>query len=82
MGCQYGLLAFWNLHQALQANQEVIDINHTSCIKVLTEHSGAISNVHVDSDELITDDYDGIVILRKMKTHSYLKSIFQHCNEL
>ena len=80
VGCQYGLLAFWNLHQVLQAtNPEVIDINHPSCIKILHEHSGAISNVHVDNDELITDDYDGVVILRKMKTHSYLKNIFQHC---
>ena len=81
VGCQYGLMAFWNLHQALQAKEEVIDINHPSCIKILTEHSGAISNVHIDNDELITDDYDGIVMLRKMKTHSYLKNIFQHCND-
>ena len=78
VGCQYGLMAFWNLHQALQANDEVIDINHPSCLKILTEHSGAISNVHIDDSELITDDYDGIVMLRKMKTHSYLKNIFEH----
>ena len=31
---------------------------------VLYEHSAAISNIHVDATELITDDYDGIVILR------------------
>ena len=78
VGCQYGLMAFWNLHQALQANDEVIDINHPSCLKILTEHSGAISNVHIDDSELITDDYEGIVMLRKMKTHSYLKNIFEH----
>ena len=30
----------------------------------LYEHSAAISNIHVDAHELITDDYDGIVILR------------------
>jgi len=28
------------------------------------EHSAAISNIYVDTEELITDDYDGIVILR------------------
>ena len=31
---------------------------------VLYEHSAAISNIHIDATELITDDYDGIVILR------------------
>ena len=82
VGCQYGLMAFWNLHDALQSKDEIIDINHSSCIKILTEHSGAISNVHIDDDELITDDYDGIVMLRKMKTHSYLKNIFQHCDDV
>ena len=82
VGCQYGLMAFWNLHHALQSTEEIIDINHPSCIKILTEHSGAISNVHIDNDELITDDYDGIVMLRKMKTHSYLKNIFQHCDDI
>jgi hypothetical protein len=28
------------------------------------EHSAAISNIYVDSEELVTDDYDGVVILR------------------
>ena len=81
VGCQYGLMVFWNLHHALTSKEELIDINHSSCLKILTEHSGAISNVHIDNDELITDDYDGIVMLRNMRTHSYLKNIFQHCDE-
>jgi hypothetical protein len=43
------------------------------------EHSAAISNIYVDSHELITDDYDGIVILRSLaltnfKTQQYFKS--------
>ena len=78
MGCQYGLLAFWDLHEALNSSEgcEVIDINHPSCLRVLTEHSGAISNIAVDSAELITDDYDGVVILRKIRSHSQLKRIF------
>ncbi len=45
----------------------------------LYEHSAAISNIYVDSHELITDDYDGIVILRSLalrnrKTRHYFKS--------
>ena len=80
VGCQYGLMVFWNLHHALMATEEIIDINHSSCLKILTEHSGAISNVHIDNDELITDDYDGIVMLRNMRTHSYLKNIFHNHN--
>ena len=31
---------------------------------VVYEHSAAISNIHVDNNELITDDYDGVIILR------------------
>ena len=42
MGCQYGLLVFWHLKQALEANEVVIDINHSCCLKILSEHSGAI----------------------------------------
>ena len=33
----------------------------------LYEHSAAVSNIYVDSQELITDDYDGIVILRNLR---------------
>ena len=80
VGCQYGLLAFWNLHEALKSAQDVVDINHASCVKILAEHSGAISNISIDNDELITDDYDGVVIFRKMKKHSHLKQIFNTSN--
>ena len=31
---------------------------------VVYEHSAAISNIHADNTELITDDYDGVIILR------------------
>ena len=78
VGCQYGLLVFWNLHDSLISGQDFVDINHPSCIKILAEHSGAISNISIDDEELITDDYDGVVILRKMKTHSHLRQIFVH----
>ena len=76
MGCQYGLLVFWHLKEALEANDVVLDINHSSCLKTLSEHSGAIANVHIDNEELITDDYDGVVILRNLKTHPEIKNLF------
>ena len=53
-----------------------MDINHSCCVKILSEHSGAIANVHIDKDELITDDYDGVVILRSLKSHSEIKDRF------
>lgn len=76
VGCQYGLLVFWHLKSVLEADAVVLDINHISCLKILNEHSGAIANVHIDQDELITDDYDGVVILRAMKSHSDIKELF------
>ena len=33
--------------------------------------SAAISNIHVDATELITDDYDGVVILRFVTATHY-----------
>ena len=39
---KYGLLVFWHLKQALEANEVIIDINHSCCLKILSEHSGAI----------------------------------------
>lgn len=76
VGCQYGLLVFWHLKEALEADEVMLDINHSACLKILSEHSGAIANVHIDNDELITDDYDGVVILRKMSSHSEIKAVF------
>ena len=76
VGCQYGLLVFWHLPTALEANPVVLDINHSSCLQILNEHSGAISHIHVDKDELITDDYDGVVIIRNLRSHSEIKKIF------
>lgn len=75
VGCQYGLLVFWHLPTALQADEILLDINHSSCLKVLNEHSGAISHIYVDKDELITDDYDGVVIIRNLRTHSEIKKL-------
>ena len=37
------------------------------------EHSAAISNIYVDTEELITDDYDGIVIFRLIEKHIYVR---------
>ena len=37
------------------------------------EHSAAISNIYVDTEELITDDYDGIVIFRLIENHIYVR---------
>ena len=76
VGCQYGLLVFWHLELALKADSIMLDINHQSCLKILNEHSGAISHIHIDKDELITDDYDGVVIIRNLRSHSEIKKIF------
>ena len=76
VGCQYGLLVFWQLQKALKSDPVVIDINHSSCLKILNEHSGAISHIHIDKDELITDDYDGVVMIRNIRTHSEIKGLF------
>ena len=38
--------------------------DHDDCHEDHHDFSAAISNIHVDTTELITDDYDGIVILR------------------
>ena len=47
-----------------------------SAAGVLNEHSAAISNVFVDADEIITDDYDGVVIARRIDRHSKTKRVF------
>ena len=62
VGCQYGLLVFWDLSTIMTVKKKVVGMNHSHM--VVYEHSAAISNIHVDSQELITDDYDGVVILR------------------
>ena len=51
-----------NDSQVLSSSKRVVAPHHASM--VLYEHSAAISNIHIDATELITDDYDGIVILR------------------
>ena len=47
----------------MAVKKKVVGMNHSHM--VVYEHSAAISNIHVDSQELITDDYDGVVILRQ-----------------
>ena len=47
-----------------------------SAAGVLNEHSAAISNVFVDADEIITDDYDGVVIARRIDRHSRTRRVF------
>ena len=72
VGCQYGLLVFWDTAMVLAMEKKVVGMHHAAM--VLYEHSAAISNIHVDATELITDDYDGIVILRYVATlinHQY-----------
>ena len=79
-GCQFGLVVFWDLSLALRpsspSSSSTLDFNDASCLKILNEHSAAISNVFVDNDELVTDDYDGVVIIRNLRQHSDLKPIF------
>ena len=62
VGCQYGLLVVWDLPAVARIERRVLSMKHSQL--VVYEHSAAISNIHVDSNELITDDYDGVIILR------------------
>ena len=55
-------MVFWDLSTIMAVQKKVVGMNHSHM--VVYEHSAAISNIHVDSQELITDDYDGVVILR------------------
>jgi len=75
VGCQYGLLVFWDIVQVLGMERKVIGQHHATA--VLYEHSAAISNIHVDSTELITDDYDGIVILRNLRSYRRFGRMFR-----
>jgi len=75
VGCQYGLLVFWDIVKVLGIERKVIGQHHASA--VLYEHSAAISDVHVDSNELITDDYDGIIILRKLRNYRRFGRMFR-----
>ena len=62
VGCQYGLLVFWDLATVMRQDRAVLSMKHSQL--VVYEHSAAVSNIHVDNNELITDDYDGVIILR------------------
>ena len=62
VGCQYGLLVFWDLSSLMRQDRKVLSIRHSQL--VVYEHSAAVSNIHIDDNELITDDYDGVIILR------------------
>ena len=62
VGCQYGLLVFWDLPSLMRQDRKVLSMKHSQL--VVYEHSAAVSNIHVDDNELITDDYDGVIILR------------------
>ena len=138
VGCQYGLLVFWDLVQVVSHHQHHHHCHHegawygeeggwtTPCyccslwaqvnssdddydvqsswyLLIIGDHltkmffiiihsllraddfsSAAISNIHVDATELITDDYDGVVILRFVTaTHYQWTFVFdwyhQHC---
>ena len=73
MDCWY---IFWQLQKALEADQLVLDLNHKSCLKISKEHSRAISHIYIDKEDLITDNYDGVVMIRNLKTHSEIKDLF------
>ena len=62
VGCQYGLLVFWDLPAVMRQDKKVLSMKHSQL--VVYEHSAAVSNIYVDNKELITDDYDGVIILR------------------
>ena len=47
---------------------------------VVYEHSAAVSNIHIDNMELITDDYDGVVILRNLRTYKRFNKMFKRHN--
>ena len=73
--CQYGYLVFWDLQAVLKASEPVLDIDFA--IEVLNEHSAAIASVYVDDKELISVDYDGVMIFRSLKSNHKLKHIYK-----
>eukprot|EP00090_Calanus_glacialis_P004077 TRINITY_DN13023_c0_g1_i1.p1 TRINITY_DN13023_c0_g1~~TRINITY_DN13023_c0_g1_i1.p1 ORF type:complete len:713 (+),score=103.45 TRINITY_DN13023_c0_g1_i1:114-2252(+) len=79
VGCQYGLLVFWDLSTIMAVQKKVVGMNHSHM--VVYEHSAAISNIHVDSQELITDDYDGVVILRNLRTYRRFGKLFRRATD-
>jgi len=79
VGCQYGLLVFWDIQTIMAVRKKVVGMNHSHM--VVYEHSAAISNIHVDSQELITDDYDGVVILRNLRTYRRFGKLFRRSTD-
>jgi hypothetical protein len=71
VGCQYGNLVFWNLESVLESSKPILDME-SDALWCLNEHSAAIGSVLVDDDEVISCDYDGIVVLRN---HKQLKEL-------
>ena len=61
-GCQYGVLVIWDLAAVLAGPRLLVSVDRAAL--VVYEHSAAISSLHIDTEELITDDYDGVIILR------------------
>lgn len=64
-GCQFGLLVIWDLSMVLEAQEEALEME--KAFKIFKEHNGAIASIAIDDHELITVDYDGIMIARKLE---------------
>ncbi|QQP40804.1 Hypothetical protein FKW44_014972 [Caligus rogercresseyi] len=73
-GCLHGLLVFWDLSAVLASND--FEITYESSLLILREHSAGIPDIYIDKDTIITDDYDGVVCIRKISLSSSLRSIF------
>lgn len=50
---------------------------HPACQLRVYEHSAAISSLHIDTQELITCDYDGVIILRNLRTYKRFSKVFK-----
>ncbi|XP_023331508.1 F-box/WD repeat-containing protein 11 [Eurytemora carolleeae] len=79
-GCQFGLLVIWNITSVMASDKKTVSMSGSQ--STLYEHSAAISNIYVDTQELITHDYDGIVILRNLRHYKKFSKVFRRAPQV
>ena len=57
--------------------RSLVTTAHPACQLRVYEHSAAISSLHIDTQELITCDYDGVIILRNLRTYKRFSKVFK-----
>ena len=58
-------------------HRSLVTTAHPACQLRVYEHSAAISSLHIDTQELITCDYDGVIILRNLRTYKRFSKVFK-----